>query len=139
MLLFNPIECPEFCNPLLSYLDPDSNSVTRLPTSKYVVEEEINGRLDYANNNINFSTTHLNAWSLLGNLRNLFSVIGVSETCIPLQNRWISLDTIFSPTIVGLNPAAELAFIYKMTLNTNFDGIAIYLNLRWSNIFCKKL
>ena len=68
MLLFNPIERPELCNPLSSYLDPDSNFVTRLPTSNYVVEEELNDRLDYVNNNVNFSIMHLNARSLLGNL-----------------------------------------------------------------------
>lgn len=45
--LFNPVERPELCNPLSSYLDPDSNFVTLLPTGKYVVEEEVKDRLDY--------------------------------------------------------------------------------------------
>ena len=31
MLLFNPIERPELCNPLSSYLDPDSNFASALP------------------------------------------------------------------------------------------------------------
>ena len=41
MLLFNPIEPPDLCNPLSSYLDPDSNFATRPPYSKYIVEEEL--------------------------------------------------------------------------------------------------
>ena len=46
-LLLNPIEQPEFCNPFSSYHDFDSNFITCLPTSKIVVEEELNDRLDY--------------------------------------------------------------------------------------------
>ena len=90
MLLFNPIERPELCNPLSSYLDPDSNFATRPPSSKYVVEEELNEESDPVNNTASFSIMHLNARSLFGNfdkvnvlLNNIhkpFSVIGVSET-----------------------------------------------------------
>ena len=89
-LLFNPTERPELCNPLSSHLDPDSNFLTRLPSSKYLVEEEINNRFASVNNIPSLSIMHLNTRSLLGNFDKLnlllgnlqlpFSVIGVSET-----------------------------------------------------------
>ena len=52
---FNPIERSEFSNPFSKYLDPNSNFVTRLRTSKYVVEEELNDRSDYVINKVSFS------------------------------------------------------------------------------------
>ena len=66
-LLFNPTERPELCNPLSSHLDPDSNFLTRLPSSKYLVEEETNNRFASVNNIPSFSIMHLNTRSLLGN------------------------------------------------------------------------
>ena len=91
MLLFNPIERPEFCYPLSSYLDPDSNFATRSPSSKYVVREELSKESDTVNNTASFSIMHLNAGSLFGNLNkvNLLlnnvhkpsSVIALLEIC----------------------------------------------------------
>ena len=105
-LLFNPIKQPELCNPLSSYLDPDSNFATCPLPSKYVVEEELNNEMDTANNTVNFSIMHLNARSLLGNfdkvyllLNNickLFSIICVSET-------WLNDATSELVNITGYN------------------------------------
>ena len=91
MLLFNPIERPELCYPLSSYLDPDSNFATRPPSSKYVVREELGEESDTVNNTASFSIMHLNAGSLFGNLdkMNLLlnnvhkhsSVIALLEIC----------------------------------------------------------
>ena len=105
-LLFNPIERPELCNPLSSYLDPDSNFATRPPPRKYFVEEELNNEMDTVNNTANFSIMHLNARSLLGNfdkvnlllnnIRKPFSIIGVSET-------WLNDATSELVNITGYN------------------------------------
>ena len=67
MLLFNPIERPELCNPLSSYLELDSNFAISPPSSKDVVEEELNEEYDPVNNTASFSIMHLNARSLFGN------------------------------------------------------------------------
>ena len=90
-LLCNPIEQPAgLSDPLSNDLNPDSNFLTRLPTSRYMVEEDINDQVSSFNEKSMFSIMHLNARSLLKNLDQLnfilknlkraFSVLGVSET-----------------------------------------------------------
>lgn len=44
-LLYNLIEQPGLFDPLSNDLNPDSNFLTRLPTSRYMVEEEVNARI----------------------------------------------------------------------------------------------
>ena len=104
--MFNPNERPELCNRLSSYLDPDSNFAARPPSSKYVIEEELNNEIDIAKNTASFSIVHLDASSLLGNfdkvnlllnnIRKPFSVIGVSET-------WLNDATLELVNITGYN------------------------------------
>ena len=110
-LLYNPIEQPGFFDPLSNDLNPDSNSLTRLPTSRYMVEEDINYQVSSFNEKSVFSILHLSARSLLKNLDQLnlllknlnrsFSVLGVSETWLTdsTSELVISQDTILSPTI----------------------------------------
>ena len=45
ILLLNPVEGPELFNSLSSHLNPDSNFITRLPDSGYLVEEDLNYRV----------------------------------------------------------------------------------------------
>ena len=88
--LFNPVEGLELVNPLSSHLNPESNFITRLPNSGYMIEEDLNNRVASFDDKTNFSIIHLNTRSLMRNLgqlnsllRNLnmpFSVIGASET-----------------------------------------------------------
>lgn len=95
-----------------------------MSTSNFIVEEELNDRLDYVNNNVNFSVMHLNARSLLGNLdkfklmlgnlRNLFSVIGVSET-------WLNDTTAEQVDITGYN------FVSNHRKSKSGGGVGIYL------------
>ena len=66
-LLFNPFERPELFNVLSSHLNPDSNFITRLPNSGYMVEEDLNNRVASFGDKTNFSITHLNTWSLMRN------------------------------------------------------------------------
>ena len=123
-LLFNPTERPELCNPLSSHLDPDSNFLTRLPSSKYLVEEEINNRFASVNNIPSFSIMHLNTRSLLGNFDKLnlllgnlqvpFSVIGVSET-------WLNDATSELVNITGYN------FVSNHRKSKTGGGVGIYL------------
>ena len=40
-LLFNPLEQPELSNSLSSHLNPDSNFITSLPSSSYMVEDDL--------------------------------------------------------------------------------------------------
>ena len=42
ILLLNSVEGPELFNSLSSHLNPDSNFITRLPDSGYMVEEDLN-------------------------------------------------------------------------------------------------
>ena len=124
MLLFNPIERPELCNPLSSYLDPDSNFATRPPCSKYVVEEELNEESDPVNNTASSTIMHLNARSLFGNfdkvnvfLNNIhkpFSVIGVSET-------WLNDTTSELVNIIGYS------FVSDHRKSKSGGGVGIYL------------
>ena len=86
----NPLEQPELSNSLSSHLNPDSNFIASLPSSSYMVEDDLNNRVPSFSDKTNFSIIHLNARSLLKNLNKLnqmlrnfkkpFSVIGVSET-----------------------------------------------------------
>ena len=122
--LFNPTERPELCNPLSSHLDPDSNFLTRLPSSKYLVEEEINNRFASVNNIPSFSIVHLDTRSLLGNFDKLnlllgnlqvpFSVIGVSET-------WLNDATSELVNITGYN------FVSNHRKSKTGGGVGIYL------------
>ena len=131
-LLFNPIEQPELSNSLSTHLNPDSNFIAALPSSSYLAEDDINSRVTPLSDKINFSITHLNAWSLLkdldqlnlmlGSLKNhsLWSVFQKRGWLIALQSWLISLDTILSQTIANPKQVAEWAFIYKTTFITNF-------------------
>ena len=88
-LLYNPIEQPGLFDPLSNDLNPDSNFLTRLPTSRYMVEEDINDQVSSFNEKSMFSILHLNARSLLKsldqlnlilkNLNRTFSVLGVQK------------------------------------------------------------
>ena len=64
-LLFNPVERPELFNPLSSHLNPDSNFITRLPDSGYMVEEDLSNRVASFGGKTNFSIIHLNTRSLM--------------------------------------------------------------------------
>ena len=64
-LLYNPTEQPGSFDPLSNDLNPDSNFLTRLPTSRYMVEEDINDQVSSFNEKSMFSLLHLNAHSLL--------------------------------------------------------------------------
>ena len=104
--------------------NPDSNFITRLPNTGYMVEEDLNNRVTSFGDKTNFSIIHFNTRSLIRNfdqlnllLRNLnmpFSVIGVSET-------WLTDCTAEHVNIVNRKQAAELEFIYNTALNTNFS------------------
>ena len=56
-LLFNPVERPELFNPLSSHLNPNSNFITRLPNSGYMVEEDLN-RVASFGDKTKFAITH---------------------------------------------------------------------------------
>ena len=122
--MFTPTERPELRNPLSSHLDPDSNFLTHLPSSKYLVEEEINNRFASVNNIPSFSIMHLNTRSLLGNFDKLnlllgnlqvpFSVIGISET-------WLNDATSELVNITGYN------FASNHRKSKTGGGVGIYL------------
>ena len=77
-LVYNPIEQPGCFDPLSNDLNLDSNFLTCLPTSRYMVEEDINDQVSSSNEKSMFSTLHLNARSLLKNLEQLKISIGHS-------------------------------------------------------------
>ena len=97
--------------------------LTRLPCSKYLVEEEINNRFASVNNIPSFSIVHLNTRSLLGNFDKLnlllgnlkvpFSVIGVSET-------WLNDATSELVNITGYN------FVSNHRKSKTGGGVGIY-------------
>ena len=105
-LLFNPFEQPKLSNSLSNHLNSGSNFTTCLPSSSYMVEDDLNRRVASVGDKAHFSQIHLNARSLPKNLDQLnlmvkylnepFSVIGVSETwlMIVLPNWLTMLDTI---------------------------------------------
>ena len=105
-LLYNPIDQPGLFDPLSNNLYPDSNFPTRLPTSRYMVEEDINDQVSSFNEESTFLILHLNARSLLKNLDQLnfilkslkraFSVVSVSET-------WLTDSTSELVNITGYN------------------------------------
>ena len=123
-LLYNPIEQPGFFYPLSNDLNPDSNSLTRLPTSRYMVEEDINYQVSSFDEKSMFSILHLNARSLLKNLDQLnlllknlnrsFSVLGVSET-------WLTDSTSELVNITGYN------FVSNHRKSKIGGGVGIYL------------
>ena len=57
-VLKHPVEGPELFNPLSSHLNPDSNFITRLPNSGYMVEEDLNNRVPSFDDKTNFSIIH---------------------------------------------------------------------------------
>ena len=123
-LLFNPVEKPESFNPLSSHLNPDSNFITRLPNSGYMVEEDLNNRVTSFGDKTNFSIIHFNTRSLMRNfdqlnllLRNLnmpFSVIGVSKT-------WLTDCAAEHVNIRGYN------FVSNHRKSKTGNGVGIYL------------
>ena len=58
--LFNPVDRPELFNLLSSHLNPDSNFITHLPNSSYMVEEDLNNGVASFGNKTNFSIIHSN-------------------------------------------------------------------------------
>ena len=123
-LLYNPIEQAGLFDPLSNDLNPDSNFLTRLPTSRYMVEEDINDQVSSFNEKSMFSILHLNARSLLKNLDQLnlilknlnraFSVLGVSET-------WLTNSTAELVNITGYN------FVSNHRKSKIGGGVGIYL------------
>jgi len=97
---------PSLSDPLSNDLNPDSNFFTCLPTSRYIVKEDINDQVSSFNEKSMFSILHLNARSLLKNLDQLnllllnlersFSVLDVSET-------WLTDSTSELVHIAGYN------------------------------------
>jgi len=63
-LLYNPVDQPGLSDPLSNDLNLDSNFFTRLPTSRYMVEEDINHQVSSFNEKSMFSILHLNCRSL---------------------------------------------------------------------------
>ena len=123
-LLYTPIHQPGLFDPLSNNLNPDSNFLNRLPTSRYMVEEDINDHVSSFNENSRFSIMHLNARSLLKNLDQLnlilknlnrtFSVLGVSET-------WLTESTSELVNIAGYN------FVSSHRKTKAGGGVRIYL------------
>ena len=123
-LLYNPIEQPGLFDPLSNYLNPDSNFLTCLPTSRYMAEEDINEQVSSFNEKSMFSILHLNARSLpknldqlnlmLKNIQRPFSVLGVSET-------WVTDSTSELVSITGYN------FVSNHRKSKTGGGVGIYL------------
>ena len=88
-LLFNPIN-QSHIGDLLDNVDPDVNFSMRPPTSSYMVQDEVNAIFKSKQSILGFSVFHVNIRSLLGKLDDIkslvanmhqpFSVIGISET-----------------------------------------------------------
>lgn len=123
-LLYNPIAEPGLFDPLSNNLNPDSNFLTRLLTSRYMVEEDINDQVSSFDEKSMFSILHLNARSLLKNLDQLnlilknlkraFSVVGVSET-------WLTDCSSELVNITGYN------FVSNHRKSKIGGGVGIYL------------
>ena len=134
-LVFNPIEqiTSKFNDPLVSSLDPDLNFFEySLPKSNYMVEDEVNNLDSTKQYDSSFSLLHLHSRSLLGNfdkfqslianLNNTFSLIGVTET-------WLNDQTSDTVNIPGYY------FISNHRKHKTGGGVGIYLR----NVFQYKL
>ena len=102
-LLYNPIDQPGLFDTLSNSLNPNTNFLTRLPTSRYMFEEDINDQASSFDEKSMFSILHWNARSLFKNLDQLnlilkslnraFSVLGVSETWLKFQDALYAWST----------------------------------------------
>ena len=130
-LLFNPIN-QSHIGDLLDNVDPDVNFSMRPPTSSYMVQDEVNAIFKSKQSILGFSVFHVNIRSLLGKLDDIkslvanmhqpFSVIGISET-------WLNDTTQDLVNLPGYsflsnhrttNPVVVLAYICRMILNTKY-------------------
>ena len=64
-LLYNPIDQPGLSDLLSNNMNPDPIFLTRIPISRYMVEEDVNDQVSSINDESVFSILHSNARSLL--------------------------------------------------------------------------
>ena len=122
-LLFNPIDQSGLGN-LLDNLDPDINFSIRPPTSSYMVHDEVNAISKSKQVAPCFSLLHINTRSLLGkvddiislvaNMHQPFSVIGISET-------WLNDATLDLVNLPGYN------FLSNHRTAKSRGGVGLYL------------